>query len=102
MDDTVARIDWSRDAATLDRLIRGCDPQPGALAQRGEEPVRLFDCRRVEAFGDAPAGTVEALPDGRIGIAASGGGLSIGRVRVGDGAKVAAAESDLGPGDRLR
>jgi methionyl-tRNA formyltransferase len=102
VDDTVARIDWSRDAATLDRLIRGCDPQPGALAQRGDEPVRLFDCRRIEAFGDAPPGSIAELPEDRIGIAALGGGLSIGRVRIGDGPKVAAAESTLVPGDRLR
>jgi len=102
VDDAVARIDWSRDAATLDRLIRGCDPQPGALAEReGGEPVRLFDCRRIDASEDAPAGTVSALSEGRIGIAAAGGCLSIGRVRVGDGAKVAAAESGLEPGERL-
>ena len=96
----MARIDWSRDAATIDRLIRGCDPQPGALALRGEEPVRLFDCRRIDATGGELPGTIAALPDGRLAIAANGGGLSIGRVRVGDGAKVAAAESDLTPGER--
>jgi methionyl-tRNA formyltransferase len=102
VDDTVARIDWSRDVVTIDRLIRGCDPQPGALAARGEEPVRLFDCHRIEAPEEAIPGTIAALPEGRLGIAATGGWLSIGRVRIGDGAKVAAAESGLVPGERLR
>lgn len=102
VDDTVARIDWSRDVDAIDQLVRGCDPQPGALAERGDETVRLFDCRRIDAIDDAPPGTIAALPDGRIGIAASGGRLSIGRVRVGDGGKVAAADSGLEPGERLR
>jgi methionyl-tRNA formyltransferase len=101
VDDAVARIDWSRDAVTLDRLIRGCDPNPGALAQRGGEPVRLFDCRRVEATPSGAAGTVAAIEDGRLLIDAVDGRLSVGKVRVGDAAKVAAPESTLAVGDRL-
>jgi methionyl-tRNA formyltransferase len=101
VDDAVARIDWSHDAVTLDRLIRGCDPNPGALAQRGGEPVRLFDCRRVEATPSGAAGTVAAIEDGRLLIDAVDGRLSVGKVRVGDAAKVAAPESTLAVGDRL-
>jgi len=101
VDDAVARIDWSRDAVTLDRLIRGCDPNPGALAQRGGEPVRLYDCRRVEATPSGPAGTVAAIEDGRLLIDAVGGRLSVGKVRVGDAAKAAAPDSTLAVGDRL-
>jgi len=101
VDDAVARIDWSRDVAAIDRLVRGCDPQPGALALRGDEPVRLFDCRRHAAPLDGPPGTIAALSEGRLAIAAIGGALDIGRARVGDGKKTAAAESGLRPGDRL-
>jgi methionyl-tRNA formyltransferase len=101
VDDAVARIDWSRDAAALDRLIRGCDPNPGALALRGDEAVRFFDARRVDRAPNGPPGTIVAFEDGRAIIAAAGGQLSVGRVRVGDAAKVAAAESTLAIGDRL-
>jgi methionyl-tRNA formyltransferase len=101
VDDAVARIDWSRDAVGLDRLIRGCDPNPGALAQRGNEPVRLFDCRRLDAPANGPPGSVTALEDGRLLIEAVGGRLSIGKVRVGDTAKVAACDAALAVGDRL-
>jgi len=101
VDDAVARIDWSRDAAVLDRLIRGCDPQPGALAMRADEPVRLYNCRREGAAPEGPPGTVSALAEGRLAIAAVGGALSVGRARVGDGKKAPAAESGLQPGDRL-
>ena len=43
VDDEVARLDFAKSAAELDRWIRGCDPQPGAWAQRGGEVVRCYD-----------------------------------------------------------
>lgn len=101
VDDTVARIDWRRPAAELDRLIRGCDPAPGAHALRGGEPVRLFDARLEPGAEDAPPGTLLGLQDGRMHVAAHGGRLSFARARVGSGGKVAAGESGLGAGERL-
>jgi methionyl-tRNA formyltransferase len=101
VDDAVARIDWSQDAVRIDRLIRGCDPQPGALAKHAEEPVRLFDGRLVDATAGGPPGTIAASDDGRLLIEARGGRLAVGRVRLGDGAKLPAAESGLSPGERL-
>jgi len=101
VDDTVARIDWTRDAMALDRLVRGCDPQPGALALHGDVPVRLFDCVRLDAAGSATPGTVVGVSEGRLLIEAVGGRLSIGKLRVGDSAKVAAAETGIEPGECL-
>ena len=96
-----ARIDWARPAAELDRLARGCDPQPGAWARRGGEPLRLFDVRLTAGPSDAAPGTVLGLPEGRLELAAAGGRLSAGRVKAGGGPKVAAAEAGLTPGERL-
>lgn len=101
LDDAVARIDWSKDARSLDRLIRGCDPQPGAHACRGAETVRLFDARLETDAPEAPAGTLVALRAGRLVAAARGGAISFARARVGEGPKAAAAESGLAVGDRL-
>ena len=101
VDDAVARIDWARDAIELDRLIRGCDPQPGAFGTRDGAVVRLFDGRREAGEPGGPPGTVVALEGGRLQIAAGGGRVSAGRVRLGDGPKLPAAESGLAPGDRL-
>ena len=101
VDDGVARIDWARDAVALDRLIRGCDPNPGALALRGVEAVRLFDARRIDGTPSGPPGTIVGFEDGRMIVAAAGGRLSVGKVRVGGDAKVAVAESTLEIGDRL-
>jgi len=98
--DEVARLDFAKDAATLDRWIRGCDPQPGAWALYKGEPLRLFDARLVPGSPGGEPGTVLAAEGGRVQIAARGGRLDVGKARAAKGAKVAAAEL-LAPGDRL-
>lgn len=100
VDEATARLDFSRPAAELDRRIRGCDPQPGAWAELAGEPVRLFDARLEADRGGTP-GELLALEGGRIWIAAAGGSLSVGRVRIGGGPKQPAGEAELAPGARL-
>ncbi|MEM7409053.1 MAG: methionyl-tRNA formyltransferase [Myxococcota bacterium] len=101
VDDATARLDWAKPAAELDRWVRGCDPQPGAWAERGDAVVRCYDGQLVAEEPGAPAGEVVRLEDGAAFVAASGGVLRIGRVRVADGPKQPAAEA-LSVGDRLR
>jgi methionyl-tRNA formyltransferase len=101
--DEVARIDWQRPALEVARLVRGCDPSPGAHAQRASgERVRLFDARLAAGDAGAAPGTVLGVEAGRLAIAARGGRVTIGRLRVGDGAKVAAADAGLEAGETLR
>jgi methionyl-tRNA formyltransferase len=99
--DSEARIDWSRPALEVDRLVRGCDPSPGAWADWNGRRVRLFDARLLAEGLPAPPGTVVRAEGGALLLAAQGGALRVGRARVGDGAKAPAAESGLAPGDRL-
>lgn len=100
--DEQARVDWSRSALEIDRLLRGCDPQPGAHAKLEGQTIRLFDARLLDGESPEPAGTVLSVRDGKAQIAASGGIVEVGRVRVADGKKVAAAEAGIEPGQRLR
>ncbi len=104
VDDTVARIDWSRPGDEIDRLIRGCDPQPGALAEFGGEPLRLFGCALERVDHALAPGTVLA-PAGdpqRLRVAAAGGFvLSIEKAKRGDGKKAAAVDAGIGAGARL-
>jgi methionyl-tRNA formyltransferase len=97
----VARIDWTREARDLDRLIRGCDPQPGAHALLRGEKLRLFDGRLLPGASDAAPGSVLGLEQGRLVLAARGGRLGVGRVRLGEGKKMAASEAGLEAGERL-
>jgi methionyl-tRNA formyltransferase len=101
--DAVARVDWSKSAAEIDRLVRGCDPSPGAWAERaGGEPVRLFDARLAAGDPGGAPGTLLGLEDGRLAIAARGGRVTVGKLRVGDAAKGPAAAAGLEAGERLR
>ena len=103
IDDAAARLDFSADAASLDRRIRGCDPQPGAWAELAGEPVRLHGSVCEAGSGtDQPPGTVLAVDEAGLRLAAKGRNLRIQKVRIGStGAKCLAAESGLKPGDRL-
>src|SRR6266404_2522134 len=102
--DEHARIDWSRPAAEVHNLIRGCDPQPGAHTVWRGAPLRLYEPRRVEAPARAAPGTVLAIDADGLTVAARDGALRCARARNG-GTKAAAAEVaralGLEPGARL-
>lgn len=101
VDDAVAALDFARPAEELARLVRGCDPQPGAWARFAGAPIRLFDARSAPAAGNAEPGTiVQVEPDAMV-VAARGGSLRVGRVKLGDGKKLAPRETALRAGDRL-
>ncbi len=117
VDDSVAALDFAWDVETLDRRIRGCDPQPGAWAtlrprastsglpgseDPGEgERIRLYgasiESRRTVP---EPPGQILAIDASGLRLAARGGVLAIRKVRRASG-KTPASESGLAVGDRL-
>ena len=48
-----ARIDWTRSAVEVDRLIRGLSPFPGAWCLAGEERVKLLRSELASGTGEA-------------------------------------------------
>lgn len=77
-----ARIDWTLDAVSLDRWIRGCDPWPAAWSQLDGVPVQVFAPRTDESVSEQPPGTVlEADPRRGIRVATGAGTLWIGEVK---------------------
>ena len=86
----VAEIDWSKPAAEVYNLIRAANPAPGAWSTIKGAKVDVFDSAKVA--GDGAAGTVLAVNDQGMTIAAQGGAILAKRVRGADGKKVAAAE----------
>lgn len=71
-----ARVDWSRPAVEVDRLIRGLSPFPGAWCDVGGERLKLLGSRLAEGQG-AP-GQVLADPDlKRLHIACGSGAVDI-------------------------
>jgi methionyl-tRNA formyltransferase len=51
IDKAEARVDWSRPAAEVDRLIRGLSPFPGAWVEVNGERVKLLRSRLAEGRG---------------------------------------------------
>ena len=83
IDKAEARIDWSRPAVEVDRLIRGLSPFPGAWTLLNGERLKLLQSR--VAKGEGAPGT--ALDDG-LTIACGTGAVSIARAqRAGKGAQ---------------
>jgi len=104
VDDSVARIDLKRSAAQIDRLVRGCDPQPGAWLPLHGRIVRLYDAV-LEADCEAPPGTVVDIAADGLRIALEGGTLRVGRLRGAAGKQAAmdfAAQAGLRVGEVLR
>ena len=51
IDKAEARVDWTRPAAEVDRLIRGLSPFPGAWTEVGGERVKLLRSRLAGGQG---------------------------------------------------
>lgn len=101
VNDEAAAIDWGRSAVELDRLIRGCDPQPGALTRFEGEPLRLYGARLEAGEAGGAPGELVSAEAGRLAIATGSGRISVGKLRLGSGAKVAAGEAPLRTGQHL-
>src|SRR5262245_29640541 len=103
VDDAVAAVRLDKPAAELDRLVRGCDPQPGAFVRLAGKPVRLFDAALGPAVTGTPGSVAEVGADG-LAIALRGGSLRVKRVRADAGKEAAemfAARVGLEPGGRF-
>jgi len=73
-----ARIDWSRDATSLDAHIRGLTPFPGAFFEvaRDGHPVRIKVLRETPVAGHGMPGEVLSR-DGGITVACGAGALKL-------------------------
>ncbi|MBS0240780.1 MAG: methionyl-tRNA formyltransferase, partial [Proteobacteria bacterium] len=87
----------AKPAAEVHNTIRAADPAPGASATIAGVKLDLFEPQRVEGQNGA-AGTILAIDDKGMVVAAQGGAVRIRRVRAPGGKKVAPAEWAKGAG----
>jgi methionyl-tRNA formyltransferase len=91
-----AKIHWASHVDFIHNLIRGADPAPGAWTTLDGVKLQLFDSRKelVRTFGAVKGkiGEVVEVADGRLVVTAQGGRIHAGKVKLGDGKKVAPAE----------
>jgi len=99
-----AAVDWSRPVQEVYDLIRGTDPQPGAVTRWRGSKLKLFAAELVAGQRGVP-GRVLAVDGPGILVAAGDGAIRVKRVQPEGGVKVAAAEyaatSGLKAGDRF-
>jgi len=80
------RIDWSREAAFVERQVRALNPWPGTFTTWAGAPLKVLDC--VPAEGEAAPGTVL---DAQLTIGCGVGAVRLLRVQAPGGAAMDAA-----------
>ncbi|HTS39563.1 MAG TPA: methionyl-tRNA formyltransferase [Xanthobacteraceae bacterium] len=104
-----AKIDWGKPWEQIDRLIRGCNPAPGAWSMLDGKVLKIFDAKPLPAkdpkgIAGKMGEIVEAGADGFIVVCADGR-FKVTRVQPADGKKIDAGEfvtsSKLSTGTRL-
>jgi len=100
VDQAVAAVRFARGVDEVSRLVRGCDPQPGAYVRVRGEQVRLYDAQVID--GDGAPGTIVSIGAQGIGIGLKGGVLRCRRVRADAGKEPAeewAARAGIATGE---
>jgi methionyl-tRNA formyltransferase len=102
--DEHAGIDWEADSGQVYNLIRGTNPQPGAIARLDGELIRIFETER-SATGSGAPGEILAVGDEGIQVALRDGSILIKRLQAPGSAKQPAGafaqERKLTPGRRF-
>ena len=86
-----ARLDWTREAATLDRQVRAMNPVPGAWTTFGGDDVKVWRATPLPASSAAPPGTVLAVGAPGIDVACGQGALRIEMLQPAGGRRMEAA-----------
>lgn len=82
-----ARIDWTRPAVAIDRLVRAFNPAPGAEAQLGGVPIKVWDAEPVAGQG-SPGAWLSAGPE--VVVACGTGALRLLEVQRPGGRRIPA------------
>jgi methionyl-tRNA formyltransferase len=91
-----ARLDWSKDAATLARVIRAFDPEPGAWSLVEEQEVKFFGGRVVNGSGEPG----RIIASGKtISIAAQVGAVEVSEIQPAGRKRMPAPDWLRGVGD---
>jgi len=100
-----AVINWFQPVTRVYNLIRGTNPQPGAITQFQGKRLKLFDSKLLAGDVEGFPGQVINITKEGFTVAAMNGAILVKRVQVENTPKIAAAEFaeqvDLKVGDRL-
>jgi len=91
LDKEEGRIDWSKSATELDRLVRGLNPWPGVWCELAGERLKVLEAQ--PASGRGAPGTVLAAP---LVVACGQGALALTRVQRAGRAPMSAEDLQRG------
>lgn len=78
LDRAATRIDWTRPAADVARVVRAYDPRPGAFTTLGGQELKLFGARVVaDAPRAEPGALLDGVPGGGLAVACGAGAVRI-------------------------
>lgn len=78
----LGEIDWKKDAASIERLIRGLNSWPSAYTFWNGKTLKIWDADVVESNVDVPAGTVTAVEKNHILVQTGEGQLKLNEVQL--------------------
>jgi methionyl-tRNA formyltransferase len=91
-----ARIDWGKPWEQIDRLIRGCNPAPGAWATLHGAPLKILDAQPTPARDPkgigGKIGEIVAIDGDSFTVVCADGRFRVTRIQPTNGAKVGAGE----------
>jgi len=91
-----AGIDWGKPWEQIDRLIRGCNPAPGAWTLLDGKKLQIFDAQPIPARDPkgigGKLGEIVAVDSDGFTVVCADGRFKITRVKPADGPKVNAGE----------
>lgn len=91
-----AKIDWGKPWEQIDRLIRGCNPAPGAWTTLDGQTLKILDATPLPAKSPkdiaGKLGEVKAVDDSGVTVVCADGRFLVTRVQPEGGAKTPANE----------
>ena len=91
-----AQIDWGKPWEQIDRLIRGCNPAPGAWATLDGKTLKIFDAKPLPAKDPkgiaGKLGEIVAVEADGFTVVCADGRFKVTRVQPADGKKIDAGE----------
>src|SRR6516162_7918501 len=100
-----AKIDWGKPWEQIDRLIRGCNPAPGAWSTLDGKTLKIFDAKPLPARDPkgiaGKMGEIVAVEADGFTVVCADGRFKVSRVQPPDGKKIDAGDwaksADLQP-----
>ncbi len=105
IDKKFGKVDWSKDAASIERLIRGLDPWPGTFTGIGKKTLKIWKAHVYRDDSDAKPGEVIFVDKKTLRVKCGKDALDITRLQL-EGKKAMETDAflrgfNVDPGDML-